>query len=148
MVFSYFLQFKFEFCNMEFMIWATVSYWSCFCWMYRAYPSLTAKNIINMISVMTTWWCPCVESCVVVRGCLLWPVHFIGKTPLAFSLLHFVHQGQVSWYSRYLDFLLLPSSLLWWKWHLFFLVFVILVIYIIFQKVKTYAKAVFKLLFI
>ena len=133
---------------MEFMIWATVSYWSSFCWMYRAYPSSTAKNIINLISVMTTWWCPCVESCVVGRGCLLWPVHFIGKTPLAFALLHFVLQGQVSCYSKYLDFLLLPSSLLWWNDIFFFLVFVILVTYIIFQKVKTYAKAVFKLLFI
>ena len=44
------------------MIWATVSSWSCFCWLYRASPSLAAKNIINMISVLTSWWCPCVES--------------------------------------------------------------------------------------
>ena len=28
------------------MIWATVSSWSCFCWLYRASPSLTANNII------------------------------------------------------------------------------------------------------
>ena len=44
------------------MIWATVSSWSCFCWLYRASPSLTAKNIINLISVLTIWWCPCIES--------------------------------------------------------------------------------------
>ena len=44
------------------MIWATVSSWSCF-WLYRASPSLAAKNIINLISVLTIWWCPCVESC-------------------------------------------------------------------------------------
>ena len=44
------------------MIWATVSSWSCFCWLYRASPSLAAKNIINMISVLTIWGCPCVES--------------------------------------------------------------------------------------
>ena len=44
------------------MIWATVSSRSCFCWLYRASPSLTAKNIINLISVLTIWWCPCVES--------------------------------------------------------------------------------------
>ena len=43
------------------MIWAIVSYWSCFCWLYRASPSLAAKNIINLISVLTIWWCPCVE---------------------------------------------------------------------------------------
>ena len=43
------------------MIWVTVSSWSCFCWLYRASPSLAAKNIINLTSVLTTWWCPFVE---------------------------------------------------------------------------------------
>ena len=63
--FPYFLQFKSEFGNKEFMIWATVSSWSCFCWLYRASPSSPAKNIINLISVFTIWWCPCVESSLV-----------------------------------------------------------------------------------
>ena len=62
MVFPYFLQFKFEFGNKEFMIWATVNSQSCVCWLYRASSSLAAKNIINLISVLTIWWCPCVES--------------------------------------------------------------------------------------
>ena len=44
------------------IIWATVSSGSCFCWLYRPSPSLAAKNIINLISVLTVWWCPCVES--------------------------------------------------------------------------------------
>ena len=44
------------------MIWATVSSQSCFCWLYRASPSLAAKNIISLILVLTIWWCPCVES--------------------------------------------------------------------------------------
>ena len=44
------------------MIWATVSSWSCFCWLYIASPSLTAKNIISLIPVLIIWWCPCVES--------------------------------------------------------------------------------------
>ena len=35
-----------------------------------------------------------VFSCVVGRGCLLWPVHSLSKTLLAFALLHFVLQGQ------------------------------------------------------
>ena len=35
------------------MIWATVSSWSFFCWLYRVFPSLAAKNIINLISVLT-----------------------------------------------------------------------------------------------
>ena len=46
------------------MIWATVSSRYCLCWLYRASPSLDAKNI-NLISVLTIWWCPCVESCLV-----------------------------------------------------------------------------------
>ena len=36
-----------------------------------------------------------VFSCVVGRGCLLWPVHFLGKTLLVFALLHSVFQGQI-----------------------------------------------------
>ena len=48
------------------MIWATVSSWSCFCWLYRPSPSLAAKNIINLILVSTIWWRPCVESSLVL----------------------------------------------------------------------------------
>ena len=48
------------------MFWATVSSWSCFCWLYRASPSLAAKNIINLISLLTIWWCPCVEFSLVL----------------------------------------------------------------------------------
>ena len=48
------------------MIWAKVSSWSCFCWLYRTSPSLAAKNIINLISVLTIWWCPCIESSLVL----------------------------------------------------------------------------------
>ena len=48
------------------MIWATVSSRSCFCWLYRASPSLDAKNIINLILVLTLWWCPYVESSLVL----------------------------------------------------------------------------------
>ena len=44
------------------MIWAIVSSQSCFCWLYRASPSLAAKTIIDLISVLTIWWCPCIES--------------------------------------------------------------------------------------
>ena len=65
------------------MIWATVSSWSCFCWPYRASPSLAAKNIISLISVLTFWWCPCVESSLVLLKegvcydqCVLWAKRF------------------------------------------------------------------------
>ena len=60
--FPHFLQFKYELGNKEFMIWATVSSQSCFCWLYRASSSLAAKNIINLISVLTICWWPRVES--------------------------------------------------------------------------------------
>ena len=59
--FPYFLQFKSEFGNKQFMIWATVRSRFSFCWLYRASPSLTAKNIANLKSVLTIWWCPCVN---------------------------------------------------------------------------------------
>ena len=62
----YFLQLKPEFSNKEFMIWATVSSQSCFCWLYTASPSLAAKNIINLTLVLTIWWCLCVESSLVL----------------------------------------------------------------------------------
>ena len=48
------------------MIWPTVSSRSCFCWLYRASPSLAAKNIISLISVLPIWWCPCVETSLVL----------------------------------------------------------------------------------
>ena len=101
------------------MIW--VSSRSCFCWLYRTFPSLAAKNIMNLISVLTIWWCPFVESSLVLLEkdvcydqCIL-----LAKL-LAFDLLHFVLQGQ-TWLLLQvsLDFLLLHSSPLWWKGHLF-----------------------------
>ena len=48
------------------MIWATVSSWSCFCWLYWDSSSSAAKNIINLISILDIWWCPCVESSLVL----------------------------------------------------------------------------------
>ena len=61
-----------------------------------------------------------VFSCVVGRGCLLRPVHFLGKTLSVFALLHCVFQGQICLLLQvFLDFLLLHSSPLWWKGHLF-----------------------------
>ena len=49
--------------------------------------------------------------CVVRRECLLWPVHFLGKTLLVFALLHSAFQGQICLLLQvFLDFLLLHSS--------------------------------------
>ena len=69
-VFPYLLQSNFEFCNKGFMIWPTVRHRSCFCWLYKASSSFTAKKIINLSSILTIWWC--VEWFLVkLRGCLL-----------------------------------------------------------------------------
>ena len=57
-----------------------------------------------------------VFSCVVGRGCLLWPVHSLGKTLLAFALLHSVLQGQIFLLLQvFLDYLLLHFSPLSWN---------------------------------
>ena len=111
--FPYFLQFKSEFDNKEFMIWATVSSQSYFCWLCRASPSLVAKNIINLISVLTTCWCPCVEFSLVLlkEGVCYDQCSPLAKTLLAFALLWFVLQAQIYLlFQVTLDFLLLHSS--------------------------------------
>ena len=64
-----------------------------------------------------------VVSCVVGRGCLLWPVRSLGKTLLPFDLLCFVLQGQIyPLFQVSLDFLLLHSNYLQWKGHLFWVI--------------------------
>ena len=111
-----------EFCNKELMIWARVSSWTCFCWLYRVSPSSTTNDIINLISVLTIWWYQCVESSshVLGKGCLPRPMCSLNKTLLAFVLLHFVLQNQTCLVLQIShDFLLLHSSPLWWKGHLF-----------------------------
>ena len=115
------------------MIWAVVTSRSYFCWLCSASPSSAAKHEINLILVLTIWWCPCAESslvsdfgvdhlvmsmcrvisCVVGRGCLLWPVcSLINKIVSLCLASHFVSKVilQVS-----LEFLLLPSNPLLWK---------------------------------
>ena len=58
-------------------------------------------------------------SCIVGRGCLLWPVCSLGKTLLAFAMLHFVLQGQICLLLQVsLDFLLWHFNPLWWIGHL------------------------------
>ena len=104
------------------MIWATVSSWSCFCWLYRASPSLAAKNIINLIFIFMIWWSLCVVSSLMLleegvsndQGILL------AKPLLAFVVLHFVIQSQTCLLLQVsLEFLLLHSNPLWWKGNIF-----------------------------
>ena len=64
-----------------------------------------------------------VFSSVVGRECLLWPVHSLGKTLLAFALLHSILQGQICLLLQVsLDFLLLHSSPVEWNGHLFWVI--------------------------
>ena len=111
--FLHFHQFQSEFGNKEFMIWATVSSRSCFCWLYRASPFGCKEYNQSDFGVDHLVMSMCrVFSFVVGRGCLLWPVHSLGKTLLAFALLHAVLQGKICLLLQvFLDFLLLHSSL-------------------------------------
>ena len=102
------------------MIWATVSSLFCFCWLFRTSPSSAAVNIVNLISVFTIRWCSSVESSLVLleegvcydqcilfaKLCYLWPVLFCTPRP------------NLPVTPGYL-FLLLHSSSLWRKGHLF-----------------------------
>ena len=89
MVFLTFL-FKSELCNKEFMIWATISSWSCFLltvWTFSFFGCKEYNQCDFSIDHMVMPMCR-IFSCVVGRGCLLWPACSGGKTLLAFALLH------------------------------------------------------------
>ena len=103
------------------MIWATVRFWSCFLWLYRASQSSCKEYNQSDFGIDHVVMSMCrIVSCVVGRGCVLWPVRSLRKMLLAFALLHFVLQGQVCLLLQVtLDLLLLHSSPLSWKGHLF-----------------------------
>ena len=84
--------------------WATVSSQSCFCWLYRASPLSAARNTINLISVWPIWWCPCVESSLVLlqEGVCYdqWVLLTKGCQPLPCFILY--SKEKLVCYSRYL----------------------------------------------
>ena len=111
------------------MIWATVCSQSWFFvfvfvfffWLY-SFSTLGCKEYnqsdftIDHLVVSMCW----VFYSVSGRGSLLWPVCSLGKTLLIFSRLHFVLQGQICQLLKVsINFLLLHSSPLWWKGHLY-----------------------------
>ena len=102
--FPYFLQFKSEFSNKDFMILATVSSQPCFFWLYRASPSLAAENIINLILVLTIWWCPCVEFSLVLLEEGVFYDHCFLLTKICWHLPCFIlfSKAKFTCYSRYL----------------------------------------------
>ena len=103
------------------MIWVTVSFWSCFCGLYKVSPSLVAKNITNLILVLTIWWCPCVveegicfDQCVLLaKLCYLCPVSFctprpnLPVTPGISWLLPFSFQSPMMKWTSFFFFLVL-----------------------------------------
>ena len=81
--------------------------------------SLAAKNIINLISVLTIWWCPCIQSSLALLEeavCYDQPILF---TKLCFSLCPASFCSPCLLFQVSLDFLVLHSSSLWWKVYLF-----------------------------
>ena len=65
-LFFFFFKFKPEIFNKKLITWATVRSWTCLCWLYRTSLSSSAKNIINLISVLIIWWCLCVKPSLVL----------------------------------------------------------------------------------
>ena len=101
--FPYFLQFKSQFCHKNFMIWATVSSCSHFCWLYRTSPCLTAKNISNPLLVLDIWWCPCAEmSLVLLEEGVCYDQCVLLAKLLAFACFILYTKVKVSCHSRYL----------------------------------------------
>ena len=86
------------------MIWATVCSWSLFCWLYRASPFLAAKNIVNLISLLIIWWCPCVGSCLVLLEEVVCYHQWVLLAKLCSPLPCFIlyHKAKFVCYSRYL----------------------------------------------
>ena len=86
------------------MIWATVTSWSCFCWLYRASPSLAARNIISLILALVIWWCSCIESSLVMLEKGVWYDDWVLFAKLCYPFPYFVlySKVKVACYSRYL----------------------------------------------
>ena len=69
-----------------------------FCWLYRASPSSAAKNMISWISVLTIWWCPCIEEeGVCYDQCILFE-----KLCKPFPCFILYSKAKLAYYSRYL----------------------------------------------
>ena len=119
MVFPYFLQLKSEVGIKEFMIWARISWQSCFCWLYSSSPSLTPSNIINLILVLSIWWCPCLESSLVLlKRMFVMTIAFLWQNSVSLCPTLLCTPWPIClWFQLSLDFLRLPSSPLWWKGH-------------------------------
>ena len=104
--FSYFLQFTSEFCNKEFLIWAPVSSWFCFCWLCRVPPSLaftcSCPLFLALFIDNTVFSALCILAYCVIY--INWPqVHgFISDLSILFHW--FIFCVSVSYYFDYYSF--------------------------------------------
>ena len=86
------------------MIWAKVSFQVLFLLTVWSFSIFGCKEYNQSDFGINHWvmsMCK-VFSCVFGRGCLLWPVHSLGKTLLALSLLRFVLKAKFAYYSTWL----------------------------------------------
>ena len=85
------------------MIWAMVNSQSCVYWLYRASPSLAAKNIINLILVLTMLMSLCrvflvlLEERVCYDQCIL-----LAKLCYPFPCFILYSKTKLACYSRYI----------------------------------------------
>jgi len=83
------------------IIWAIVSSRDYFCKLYGAFPSLAAKNIIDLISILIIWWCSCVESSLGLLEKSVCCNHHVLLTKLCWPLPCFIlySKAKLSYYS-------------------------------------------------
>ena len=67
-----------------------------------------------------------VVSCPVQMGCLLWPMHSLGKTVSLYSASFWTPRPNFLLFQVSLDFLFLHSCPLWWKGHCFLFLLLVL----------------------
>ena len=84
---------------------------------YRVSPYLAAKNIINLILILTTWWCPCVESSLVSleEGVCYDLCALLGKLCQTLPCFILYSKAKLACYSRYL----LTSFFFFFQFYLF-----------------------------
>ena len=67
--------------------------------------SLATKNVINLISVLTIWWCPCVKLCLVLleKAICYDPFYLLAEfSELLSCFIFFFPKAKLACYSRYL----------------------------------------------
>ena len=113
--FPYFLQFRPQFCSKKLMIWATVTSRSCLWWLYRTLSS-AAKNIINLVLILTIWWCPYLKSFLVVLEKDVCSGQCILFAKLSYPLPCFTlySKAKLACYSKYLlsSYFWIPSPMM------------------------------------